>query len=179
MFYYIYFDIFYENLHKDDFFWVNLLVLFWFQKSAELNSPFVFSFLYFGGELRDFAKEVPKCFVCQKPGKVESLHGLNQGLVVCANIGTYSRFLIRSRGSLSLVIPNNKMTEHWRLKVLFITMFTYNMINLDEFDVYVWIKDIAGRYTIKKKKSSLEESFFKLNQCQPALQPTPGASSQK
>ena len=52
------------------------------------------------------------------------------------------------------------------------------MINLDEFDVYVWIKDIAGRYTIKKKKSSLEESFVKLNQRQPALQPTPGASSQ-
>ena len=34
----------------------------------------------------------------------------------------YRQFLIRSHDNLSLVIPNNKMLEHWWLKVLFIVM---------------------------------------------------------
>ena len=34
----------------------------------------------------------------------------------------YRWFLICSRDSLSLVIPNNKMLEHWRLKLTFIAM---------------------------------------------------------
>ena len=35
----------------------------------------------------------------------------------------YRRFLIRFRGGLSVVIPNNKTIEHRRLKVLFDIMF--------------------------------------------------------
>ena len=34
----------------------------------------------------------------------------------------YRRFLICSHDDLSLVIPNNKTTEHWRLEVLFIAL---------------------------------------------------------
>ena len=32
-----------------------------------------------------------------------------------ARVGMYRRFLIHTRDSLSLVIPNNKTLEHWRL----------------------------------------------------------------
>ena len=38
------------------------------------------------------------------------------------------RFLIRSHGNLSLVNPNNKTLEHWRLKVTFIITVSYFLI---------------------------------------------------
>ena len=43
----------------------------------------------------------------------------------------YRLFSIRFHDSLSLVIPNNKTTEHWRLKMLY---YCNVVMNLDELE---------------------------------------------